>query len=121
MSDQWNDELFKYFIQLRNTLRAAKKEKNYQHVLSLGLSILELDKTAGFLKIATPIFLKDVAEAYIRLGDTTSAVKYLMAAKDKFKEQQMKPDDWQKDIEVIDRKLKKLSTLNGRKRFQYWN
>ena len=108
MNDQWNDGMFRDFIRLRDALRAAKKEKNYQHVLSVGLSILELDKAAGFLKIATPIFLKDMAEACIKLGDTTTAVEYLMAAKDKFKEQQRKPAEWQKDIEVIDRRLEKL-------------
>lgn len=108
MSDLWSNELFANFVRLRNALRAAKREKNHQQVLSLELSIIELDKTAGFLKIATPIFLKDMAEACIRLGDTTSAINYLMAARDKFKERQFQPQDWQKDIEVIDRKLEKL-------------
>jgi hypothetical protein len=79
MNGQWNEEIFRDFIQLRDALRAAKKEKNYQHVLSFGLNILELDKRAGFLKIATHVFLKDMAEACIKLGDTTTAVEYLIA------------------------------------------
>lgn len=112
MSDQWNDKLFEDFIQLRNALRVAKKEKDYQRVLSFGLSILELDKTAIFLKIATPIFLKDMAEACIKLGDITSAVDYLMAAKAGLKERQRNPGDWQKEIEVIDKKLEKLRASN---------
>lgn len=108
MSDQWNDKIFQDFIRLRDALRAAKKEKDYQRVLSLGLGILELDKTATFLKIAIPVFLKDMAEACIKLGDITSAIEYLIAAKAGFKERQTNPGDWQKDIEVIDRKLEKL-------------
>jgi hypothetical protein len=108
MNDQWNEEIFREFIQLRDALQAAKKEKNYQHVLSFGLNILELDKRAGFLKIATYVFLKDMAEACIKLGDITSAIEYLIASKDKLKEQQRNPTEWQKDIEAINRRLEKL-------------
>lgn len=108
MNDQWNDEVFREFIRLRDALRAAKKEKNYQHVRSLGMSILDLDKRAGFLKIATHVFLKDMAEACIKLGDTTPAVEHLMAAMNKLKEQQKNPTEWQKDIEAINRRLEKL-------------
>lgn len=108
MNDQWNDEVFREFIRLRDAVRAAKKEKNYQHVLSFGMSILDLDKRAGFLKIATHLFLKDMAEACIKLGDTTPAAEYLVAAMNKLKEQQTNPTEWQKDIETISRRLEKL-------------
>ncbi|WP_445367848.1 hypothetical protein ACH5Y9_23975 [Methylomonas sp. BW4-1] len=108
MTSQWNDELLKKFVLLRNALRAAKKEKNYQCVLSVGSSILELDKQANFLKIATPIFQKDMAEAYIKLGDINSAIEYLLAAKAGFEERRNNSGDWQKDIELIDKKLVKL-------------
>jgi hypothetical protein len=43
VSDQWNAKLFDEFILLRDGLRAAKRDKNYQHLLSLGQQILELD------------------------------------------------------------------------------
>ena len=108
MTDQWNDALFENFVQLRNALRAAKKEKNYQCVLSVGLNILELDKRATFLKIATPIFQKDMAEACIKLGDVNSAIEYLLAAKTGFEERRNGSDDWQKDIELINKRLVKL-------------
>ena len=111
MSDQWDDRLFQDFIRLRDALRAAKKAKEYRRVLSLGLSILELDKTATFLRIATPVFLKDMAEACIGLSDITSAIGYLIAARSGLKERQVNPGDWRKDIEVIDRKLEKLKAV----------
>ena len=101
MKAQWNQKLFEEFIRLRDALRAAKKDKNYQNVILLGLKIIDLDKTAGFLKIAIPIFLKDMAEASIKLGDTTAAINYLTVAKEKFIEQRLNPNDWQKDIEII--------------------
>lgn len=108
MNDQWNDEVFQEFIRFRDALRAAKREKNYQRVLSFGMSILELDKRGSFLKIATHVFLKDMAEACIKLGDTTLAVEYLVAAMNKLKDQQRNPSEWQKDIEIINRRLEKL-------------
>lgn len=109
MTDQWNNALFAEFVQLRNTLRAAIKEKNYQCVISVGLNILELDKRATFLKIATPIFQKDMAEACIKLGDTNSAIEYLLAAKTGFEKRRSGSGDWQKDIELINKKLAKLA------------
>lgn len=109
MSERWDWEIFEEFTKLRDSLRAAKREKNYQQVLSLGLSILELDKSAGFLKIVTATFLKDMAEACIRLDDKDSAVRYLKESRDQFKKMQLiRPGYWQKDIEMIDRKLEKL-------------
>lgn len=108
MTGQWNNELFENFVQLRDTLRAAKREKDFQSVLSVGLSILELDKRATFLGIATPIFQKDMAEACIKLGDVSSAIEYLLAAKAGFEERMKGSGDWQKDIELINKKLAKL-------------
>ena len=108
MTNQWNDKLFESFIQLRDALRAAKREKDYQRVLSIGLSILELDKSATFLKIATPLFQRDMAEACTKLGDITSAIQYLQAARAGFEERRNGSSDWQRDIAQIDKKLAKL-------------
>ncbi|HAL36895.1 MAG TPA: hypothetical protein DCP03_01735 [Polaromonas sp.] len=112
MNQQWSEKLFNDFIQLRDALRAAKRDKNYQNVLSLGMQILELDNAAGFLEISTPIFLTAMAEACIKLGSNTAAEKYFMAAKNKFTELKIKSNDWQKYIDVIDRKLEKLQATS---------
>lgn len=109
MSNQWNNKLFDKFITLRDGLRAAKREKNYQRVLSLGQQILELDKSATFLKIMTPIFLKDMGNACLKLGDTVTAVTYFKKAIEKFGALRAQSGDWQNDIDVIQRKLDRLS------------
>lgn len=108
MSAPWNQECFSEYIRLRDALRSAKRDKNYQNVLSLGQRIIELDKTAGFLQIATYIFLKDMSSASLQLDDTNAAVNYLLAAKQKLLEQKERTEDWQKVIDVVERKLKKL-------------
>lgn len=109
MSDQWNTKIFEEFILLRDNLRAAKRDKNYQHVLSLGQQILELDRSAKFLKIATPIFLKDMGNTCVKLDDNVAAMKYFKEALERFTELKGQSGDWQNEIDVIERKLEKLS------------
>jgi hypothetical protein len=108
MSDEWNWTLFSEFVRLRSQLRTAEKEKNYQEVLWLGMKIIELDKNAKFIGIVTAIFLRDMGNACVKLGDGAAAVKYLLAAKEKFIEQDNDPAHWRRDIELIDRTVRKL-------------
>ena len=108
MINRWNNKIFDEFISLRYELRAAKRDKDYQQVLSIGQQILELDKSAKFLKIATPIFLKDMGNACIKLGDNASAVTYFKDAIKKFTVLRTQSRDWQNEIDVIQRKLDKL-------------
>ncbi len=108
MNVKWDQKLFDKFVHLRDALRKAKRDKNYQLVLSLGLSIIELDKTASFLKIATFVFLKDMAEASIKLDDTNTAINYLQAAKNEL--EQKNTVDWQGQIDIIERKINKLQS-----------
>lgn len=112
MGDQWNAKLFDEFILLRDGLRVAKREKNYQHVLSLGQQILELDRSAKFLRIATPIFLKDMGNACVKLGDNTTAMKHFEDAIEKFATLKGQSEDWQNEIDVIEKKLQKLAKNN---------
>ena len=109
MSDQWNAKFFDEFTLLRDGLRAAKRDKNYQHVLSLGQKILELDKSAKFLQIATPIFLKDMGNACVKLGDNATAVKYFKDALEKFIKLKGQSEDWKNEIDGMERKLEKLA------------
>lgn len=111
MTDQWNEKIFENFIQLRDAFRSAKKEKDYLRVLSIGLKIIELEKQAKFLNIITPIFQKDMANASVKLGNVNLAIEYFIAAKTGFKERINGSDDWQKDIDLIDKKLIKLMSI----------
>jgi len=51
-----------------------------------------------------------MGDACIKLGDNNTALKYFIAAKDKFTEQKNKSGDWQKDIAVLERKIEKLQS-----------
>lgn len=110
---QWNPEAFAQFTQLRDALRAAKKSKNLQEVLALGSKIIDLDKAVPSLQIATGIVLKNMGEAASKLDDAAAAAAYWTAARAKFIEMRQQPNDWQKDIEAIDRKLEKLKGSQG--------
>jgi hypothetical protein len=116
MTQKWDVSSFYEFIELRDRLRMAKKAKAYHDVVSLGGQILALDKRAPFLQIATAIFLKDMGNAYIKLNDVVSATNFLQAARAKYIELRSKPlrdaDDWKKDIELIEKKIFKLTTSN---------
>jgi hypothetical protein len=109
MTNQFNDKLFSQFIRLRDDMRKAKREKNYELVLVLGKQILQLDNTARFLKIATPIFLKDMGNACMKLGTASDAAKYFEAAVTGFLELKGQTTDWQTEVAVIERKLKILA------------
>lgn len=108
MNNQLDNKLFDEFILLRDRLRAANRDKDYQHVLFCGQQIIELDKSAKFLRIVTPIFLKDMGDACLRLGDTGNAVKYFIDAIEKYTELKHQSEDWQNDINAIQKKLEKL-------------
>ncbi|MFZ6872879.1 hypothetical protein ACO0LF_12505 [Undibacterium sp. Di27W] len=115
MTEKWDQALFEEFIRLRDTLRIAKKGKDYLSVVSVGIEIIELDKSAQFLKIATPIFLKEMGEASIKLGDISSAVKYFTFAKEQLTLMNSVTEDWQKQIELINKKLEKVCNLASAK------
>lgn len=52
-----------------------------------------------------------MAQACIKLGDFTSAIKYLESAKTGFIERKNGPDDWDHDLEMIDKKLAKFKNM----------
>ncbi|MBN6742368.1 hypothetical protein JKG47_17975 [Acidithiobacillus sp. MC6.1] len=78
--EQFQD-ILKKFIILRDSFRSAKKNNDYKSIISIGHSIIELDEFAKFLQISTPLFKKDMANAFIKLGDVESAREYLKATK----------------------------------------
>jgi hypothetical protein len=108
MNRVWDERGFEDFIMLRDKLRLAKREKKYQDVIDLGIKIVEIDEYSKTLKICTPIFYKDIGEAGLKLGDTELALKYFILAKNGFLEYRISDFEWQKDIDVLDKKIEKL-------------
>jgi len=115
MPETWNQEIFKEFTNLRDSLKAAKKIKNHELVIALSKKIIELDSRAKFIQIMVPIFLKEAGSAYQKLNDISSAVEYFKLAKNGYIEhrnraQLNKPDDWLKDIASLEKNILKLSS-----------
>jgi len=112
-SDDWDDRKFNKWQKLRENFRVAKKEKDYNKLISIGNSILELDTNAKFIGIFVPLFQKEMADAYLNLNQNDKAIEYYQAAltgykADREKRKTTAPDSWVKDISRLEKKLGKL-------------
>ncbi len=115
-NNKLNEKLFNKWITLREQYRYSKKDKDYNTIISISEQIIELDKTAKFIKIMVPLFHKDIGEANMKKGNTEEGKKSFQLAVDGFKQYRNdnrlnKPDDWLKDIEKLERKIKKIDEL----------
>ena len=110
MSQAWNEKKFDEFIILRDELRLAKREKRYQDVIAFGIKIIEIDKNLKSLNICTPIFIKDMGTAFLRLGDIKSSLNCFVLARNEFIKYRESDSEWQKDIDVLERKIKKIQS-----------
>lgn len=104
----WNEEIVEKFTELREAMRAAMRAKNYRDAIALGSEIVAMERPAAFLRIATQLFLRDMGRASLAIGDHEAAERYLVQARQKFVENKARPEDWEKDIAIIDRRLEKL-------------
>ncbi|OHD19692.1 MAG: hypothetical protein A2086_01650 [Spirochaetes bacterium GWD1_27_9] len=114
MNNNWNDELFNEWLSLREKFRKAKKDKNYNEVIKICENIIILDKNAKFIKIMVPLFQKEIGNAHLKLGNNKDAKGYYNLAIEGFKlyrkEKSLKnSNDWLKDIDLLENKLKKLN------------
>ena len=110
------EELYEHTWQeLRGNFRSAKKEKQYEKVINIATKIIVLDTEATFIGIGVPLFEKDIADAYLKLDQKDKAIEHYQTAIAGFKSDHEKykktnPDYCLKDIEQIEKKLKKLLT-----------
>jgi len=110
--DNRDDELFNTWLKLHDKYRQAKKNKDLKEIINSCEQIIELDLKAKSIKIMVPIFQKEIGDAYAKLGNNKLAKSYYLYAIEGFKKKREsplnKPDDWLKDIEVLQNKINKL-------------
>lgn len=116
MSDQWDQKAFDEFRQLRDGFKESKRTKNHGEVIAMCLAILEIDKRAKFIQILSPLFHKELGNAYMSLKDFPKAAEHFQLAKEGYCEWRRskglnQPDDWLKDIGICDKRLAKLQPL----------
>jgi tetratricopeptide (TPR) repeat protein len=107
------DEQFDRWLQLRALLKEAKKKKDYLEIINAAENIIQLDKVAKHIRIMTPIFYKEIGEAYYKLGNIERSYIFLQQSITGFKDYRLthqlnKPDDWIKEITVLTRKVMKI-------------
>jgi hypothetical protein len=110
VTEIFDQKVLNEFISLRNRVRDAKRAKQYSEVIVLCVAVLEIDNRARFLKILTPLFLKHIGDAYLKLQEQTKALEFFTLARDGYlnlrKTQKLnRPDDWLKDIEILEKKI----------------
>lgn len=119
MSADWNDELFKKWLQLRTDLRKSKKNKNWAGVIKSCNHIIQLDLDAKFIGIVIPLFYKEMASSYTKMGENANALKSYLRAKDEFIKYRINnalknPSDWLSDISAIDKHIVKLQAKENK-------
>jgi tetratricopeptide (TPR) repeat protein len=112
---KWDEKLFQKSLDLYNELRKNKKEKNWRNLISICEEIIQLDDEAKVISISLPLCHKDMAKAYEKLDDIDNALKYYHLSKESFLKYRNEntlsnPDDWLKDIAIIDKRILKLAS-----------
>jgi tetratricopeptide (TPR) repeat protein len=108
--DDWSDRKFNKWLKLRDAVREAKSEKNYQKVIDKANEVLKLDAEAKFIGIFVPIFQKDIADAYLKLNKIEEAIQHYKNAIAGYKSEHEKNNGWLKDIERLETKVLRLES-----------
>jgi len=116
MSNNWNDEQFSKWIELRTEQRAAKKCKDFSKLIKISKEIIELSSIAKFIGIMVPLFQKDIGDAEIKLGNVDEAKKFYILSFDGLKQYREghklnEPSDWIKEMNLLKKKIESLSRL----------
>ena len=115
MGKDWVQRLFDEWLSLRKRIADAKRDKDYGKVVELGMAVLSLDKRAKFIGVMTPLFHKEIGNAYLKLKDYANAIRYLEIAQDDFVEYRREnklrhPDDWLKDVNSLEKIIRKIKS-----------
>jgi tetratricopeptide (TPR) repeat protein len=102
------DKLFDKWLKLRDSVKEAKSQKNYQKVIDKANEVLEFDSKVKSIGIFVPIFEEDIANAYLKLNKLEDAIEHYQYALAGYKAEHDKTNGWVKKIERIEAKLLKL-------------
>ena len=107
---------FEQWLKLRDCHRFAKREKDYRKVINTGKDILKLSKKSPEIRIVDALFLHDIADAHIKLGNKQFAIKYLKEAIRAFEiyratSRLRSSDDFLIDVERLKKKLNKIISV----------
>ena len=113
MGTTYNQKEFNKWNTFRELLRTAKSEKDYYSIIEICSRILELSQANKWIGILDGLFYKELGNAYLKIGENQNAVTYFVKAKDFFIQYRKnnklsKPDDWLKDIELLEKKISKI-------------
>ena len=113
MTTPWNEEAFSRWQTLRKELKQYKRAKEYKNIIDTAKEIIEISKRAESIKIMEPLFYKEIGMAHEKMGEKNEAIEnYRLAAEGfaahrKFNEVN-KSDDFLKDIQSLEKKIRKL-------------
>jgi tetratricopeptide (TPR) repeat protein len=113
--DTHKDQLFEKWKMLRNSMKEAKRNKDYVEVINTCELIKILDKEAKFLKILVPLIDKEIGDSYSKLGNKEEAIHYYELAimgylKHRKNNKLNKKTDFLNEIEKLEKKIDKLKS-----------
>ena len=113
MEITYNQKEFNKWNNLRDLLRTAKSDKDYHSIIEICTKILELSHSNKWIGILDGLFYKELGNAYLKIGENQNAITNFLKAKDFFilyrkNNKLSKPDDWLKDIELLEKKIEKI-------------
>jgi putative heme degradation protein len=113
MKKSKEEELFDKWLELREQHGKAKREKDYTAIIEVSEKIITHSKQAPDIRIMDAVFERDIADAYIKMGNVPSAVTFYKRAVKSFETYRATnklrdPGDFLSEIEKIQKKLLKL-------------
>jgi tetratricopeptide (TPR) repeat protein len=108
-----DDKKFQKWQKLRSDLKEAKREKDPEKIIKVCQSVIELDAKAKYIQILVPLFEKDMAKAYQKLGKNEEALSHFKLALKGYQADRQRTgqvSSWEKDIASLEKAIAKLES-----------
>jgi hypothetical protein len=120
MPQDWNENLFQEWIKLRESFKANKRQKNWGSVINICEEIIQLDSKAKFIHIMTPLFYKELANAYEKINDIDNSLRFYEISRGLFIDYRSNnklknPNDWIDEITKIEKRMDALLLRSERR------